>query len=337
MIVAGLACARIAAAQGTATAEAEQLFREGKRLMGERRFAEACAAFEASQKIEANVVTKLRLADCRELNGQLATAWGLFLQVESDTRRDPALAPYHQKARERSAIIEPRLSYLIINVADGSRTDGLTISRDGVALDEGKWNRALPIDGGEHVIEAKARGREPWTARVTVRAESDKQSVDVPRFDDAAAATQVGGGAAARIGGTAGSTDSPGYGQAADEPKPASDVRATPARPMRRGGRGTALAIGAVGVIAIGAGVGFELSSRGAYDKSKAEPDDDRQADLYGSANRKHRIAQGLALGGVGLTAAGAFLWWRGGQPVSRVAVMPAPGGGATVAFGGSF
>src|SRR5688500_10146298 len=163
-------------------AQAEQLFRDGKRLMGEKKYAEACESFEASQKLDPLPATLLNLADCREKNGQFASAWGLFLEAERQTRGDSSLKALSKTAKDRAAKLEPRVSYLIINVPDESRIDGMTITRNGEPVDQLTWNRALPVDGGEYVIEGKAPGHEPWSTRVTIDAEKDKGSVDVPRF-----------------------------------------------------------------------------------------------------------------------------------------------------------
>src|SRR4051812_8166985 len=72
VLVAGLFLARAAHAQ---SAEAEQLFREGDRLMTEGKTVEACDAFEGSNRIEPRAGTLIRLGECREKNHQLASAW----------------------------------------------------------------------------------------------------------------------------------------------------------------------------------------------------------------------------------------------------------------------
>ena len=61
------------AAWGQASPQAEALFRDGKQLMKEGKLAEACAAFEGSERAEHNVATVLSLADCREKNHQYAS------------------------------------------------------------------------------------------------------------------------------------------------------------------------------------------------------------------------------------------------------------------------
>jgi hypothetical protein len=169
-------------AWGQASPQAEALFRDGKRLMKEGKLAEACAAFEGSEHAEHNVATVLSLADCREKNHQYASAWALFLQADSQTRSDATKATLNVTAKNRARALEPKLSYLTINVPDESRIPELVVSRDGAPVDPAEWNRSIPADGGSHVIAGKAPGHESWSTTVTLRPEGDKQSVEVPRF-----------------------------------------------------------------------------------------------------------------------------------------------------------
>src|SRR5688500_16529073 len=94
--------------------------------------AEACAAFEQSQKLEPAITTLLNLAGCREKLGQLATAWGLFLDAERQTRSasDKATEQLHKVAGDRAAKLEPRVPKLTIGVPDKSKIGGLEILRD---------------------------------------------------------------------------------------------------------------------------------------------------------------------------------------------------------------
>ena len=64
-----------------ASAQAEVLFRQGRDLMAAGKVAEACSAFDESQRLEPEITTLLNVAACREKLGQLATAWGLFLDA----------------------------------------------------------------------------------------------------------------------------------------------------------------------------------------------------------------------------------------------------------------
>ena len=169
-------------ARGQASPQAEALFRDGKQLMKEGKLGEACAAFEGSERAEHNVATVLSLADCRDKNRQYASAWALFLQADSQTRSDPTKAVLNTTAKRRARELEAKLSYLTINVPDESRIPELVVTRDGALVDPAEWNRAIPADGGSHVIAGKAPGHESWSTTVTLRPEADKQAVEVPRF-----------------------------------------------------------------------------------------------------------------------------------------------------------
>lgn len=286
LLAAGAGTAAAQPSSGLTAAQAEQLFKDGKRLMGEGRIAEACTAFEGSYRKDAAITTLLNLADCREKNKQLASAWSHFLAAERQTRNDPAQVAFNATAAKRAAALEPRLSYLIINVADESRIDGLLVYRDDDPVDPAEWNRKSPVDGGTYKITGKAPGHEPWSATATVGAERDVQSVDVPRFKAL--------------------PDAP--------PDEGAEDRGPPPPPAggMSGKRKAAIGLGAVGVAAGIGAVVLEVTARGIYSDSEAEPDDDKQQDLYDQANSRRLYAQ--IAGGVAVAAVGtaAVLWFTG-------------------------
>jgi len=177
-------CLAPAFAWGQASPQAEALFRDGKDLMKEGKLAEACAAFEGSERAEHNIATLLSLADCRDKNQQYASAWALFLQADSQTRNDPAKQAFNTTAKTRAMALEPKLSYLTINVPDESRIAELVVTRDGTPVDAAEWNRAIPVDGGNHLIAGKAPGHESWSTTVALATEQDHKAVEVPKFKE---------------------------------------------------------------------------------------------------------------------------------------------------------
>src|SRR5262245_29770842 len=84
-VVVGVAMGRVAEAQ-PASAEADMLFDQARSLMDQGKIAEACVAFDASQKLSPAVSTLFNQASCREKNSQLATAYGLWREAERQTR-----------------------------------------------------------------------------------------------------------------------------------------------------------------------------------------------------------------------------------------------------------
>jgi hypothetical protein len=273
------------------SAQAEMLFRQGKQLMTEKKFGEACEAFEGSQKLDPAIATLLNLADCREQNGQLATAWGLFVEAVRQTRgaTDKSSVQLNKVATQRAAKLEPKLSKLTITVPPDAKVKGLQVARNGEAVDAMTWNRTLPVDGGSLTITARAAGYTDWTTTVTVGASGDTKSVTVPKLTEVAATPIV----------------------TAPEPteKPAEPETETDEITQASSGSSKvvpiAISVGAVALL--GGAVAFELSGRKTYDDAKAEPDDAKQKSLWDSANRKRYIAEGMAIGGI--AAAGVAVW----------------------------
>ncbi len=303
----------------SATIEAEQLFKDGKRLMDAGDYASACEAFEGSLRKDPVVSTRLNLANCREKNQQYASAWGHFIEAARQARSNPAQANLVTVVQERAEQLEPRLSHLIINVADEARVDGLAITRDGEPVDPAIWNRDLPVDGGRYVVAGKAPGYEPWSTTVTVRASGDKQSVNVPRFATAPASD----------------ADGDDDGDDGDEPG---------ARPRRTvgaltGERKLALGAWAVGAVGLGAGLALELKSRGTFDDAKASPDNAERHALTDQASRERLYATLAAGVGVAVVATGVYLWIDGApRRGGDVAVVPAiVDGGVAATLVGSF
>jgi hypothetical protein len=282
---------------------AEQLFRDGKQLMKDGKIVEACAAFDASEATEHNVATVMNLADCREKNEQLASAWALYLRVDGETRSDPSLATLGQLARTRASAIEPHLSYLVINVPDENHVEGLIVSRDGVALDPGAWNHAIPLDGGDHVVAAKAPGHEPWATTIKLEARDDKQAVEVPKFSDLPVMTPP-----------VATTPPP----IAPRTEPAG-VTASPKRPSARAWAFSLTLVGGVAVVA-GAASWWKAHDQHRLADQACPPDactpDDaaRANDLEGSAS--HWAKTGNVWVGIGVLAlaGGAYLWLAHGD-----------------------
>lgn len=166
------------------TAQAELMFRNAKRLLAQGKTAEACAAFDASQKLDPTVSTLLNQANCREKNGQLATAWGLFLDAERDTRgsTDDAGKQLHKVAADHAAKLEAKLSTLTITVPAERRVAGLEIRRGADPLESVMWDQALPIDGGTYTIVARAPGVAAWSTTVVIANAGDAKTIEVPKL-----------------------------------------------------------------------------------------------------------------------------------------------------------
>lgn len=156
----------LAAPNANDAAAAEALFADGKRLMSEGRYAQACPKFAESQRLDPGIGTMLWLGECYGKNGQTASAWAIFHEAEAlaAKQKDPRASV----AREEASKLEPKLSKLVIDVALVQGTSGLEIKRDGVILGKPLWGTPIPIDPGDHTIVASAPQKKPWQGKVSV-------------------------------------------------------------------------------------------------------------------------------------------------------------------------
>jgi len=290
-------------------AEAELLFRDGDRLMAAGEYAKACDAFEGSNRIEARAGTLIRLGDCREKNNQLASAWSAYSDALSRVK-DPKKK---EIAQAKVNGLEPRLSYLTINVPDESRVAGLIITRNGQTVDALLWNRGAPVDGGEYVIAGRAPGHEEWSTKVTVKPEADKVAVEVPRFKELKVLTPPPPGGGGDI-----IDDDIGPMGPIDEPS---------ALTMRRK---IALGVAGVGVVALVGGAVLGSQAKGLEQEAH-----DACANVicvdYAEANEaledarsKAKLAN-IGYGVAALAGAGAAILWLTGGPKKDDGLAIAP------------
>jgi len=162
------------------TAEAETLFREGKRLIKKGKIGEACEKFEASERLEPKVGTELNLANCREKNGQTASAWGMFALAAANAKR-AGIEDSAAEARKRVSALEKKLIYLTIAVPAESQFDDLVIKRNQTSLDRALWNQAVPVDPNEYTITAEGPDHKSWS--VTVAVKTKTKVIEVPKLE----------------------------------------------------------------------------------------------------------------------------------------------------------
>jgi hypothetical protein len=303
-------------AAGPDEAAAEALFRSGKQLMTERKYAEACPKLAESFRLDAATGTQLALAICYDQWGKLASAWSTYTTV-ADRSQQEGNAARERAARQRAAAIEPKLSTLTINVDKGvASLGGLKVTRNGLVVGSASFGVPLPVDPEEVTVEASATDRKAWSTKVTVGPNADQKSVTVPALEEDKKAGAAPAAAPAPVEDKKGEV----------APAPASGLSG-----MRIG----AYALGGAGVVALGVGGFFGLRAIGKNSDSKDKGCDGNQCpteegkDLRSDAVSAGNTATVATIAGGVLLAAGVTLF------VLDLKKKPAQtgGNGASVAF----
>jgi hypothetical protein len=196
-----------AAAQDSNAAIAESLFRDGKRLSAEHKFAEACPKFAESYKLDPGLGTLLNLATCHEAEGKPASAWAEFSEASSRARREGD-NDRAQLADEHVRALEPKLAHINIALA-GAAPAGLVIKFDGRELSSAALGVEFPVDPGQHQVEASAPGKQSYSQTIAAPGPAGSATVTVPQLQDAPAAAAGSAPVAAPAAATTASTSPP--------------------------------------------------------------------------------------------------------------------------------
>lgn len=217
--------------------KADALFKQGKKLMSEKKYSEACEAFEKSQALDPGIGTQLNIAKCFEDWGKLARALKAYRTAEK--MATDAHDPRADKIQGLITELEPQVPHLTIHTPKGAKTEGVTI--DGVPA--GDLSEPLTLDPGPHTIVYPVAGGRTKTKVVPVeRGGSSEVTLDLP-----AAAAVV------------------------DHTPPPSPP--SPPPPVTDPGHGYKLAaygVGGAGVVAIGVSSYLALSARSKYNDALA-------------------------------------------------------------------
>ncbi|MDB4996365.1 MAG: putative rane protein [Myxococcaceae bacterium] len=235
-----LAYSGVATAQTAATgALAETLFREGKALMAQGEYAEACPKLAESQRIDPGLGVLLALAYCHDKEGKPATAWSEFVTARGLAERAND-ADREQVARDYIARLETRLVRMTIRVTpEMQRLPGFELRHNGELLAKATWGMTSPVDLGEQVVEASAPGRQPWSTRFVAREGDAPHAVAVPALASVAAVANA-------------------------SPNTPSETRESHA------GRNWGYAVGGLGIASVAVGSIFGLRAIGKNDDAKS-------------------------------------------------------------------
>lgn len=281
--------------------QADALYKRGREQLAGGKLSEACESFAKSDAAEPAATTLLALGVCREKLGQLATAAQIYREVGKRLQgaTDATSVQLSQVAAANLAKVEPRLSHLTIAVS-GAQPPGLEVRRGEGIVPIDSYGKPVALDGGTYAIAVRAPGREPWTTTITLGAEKDNQTVQVPVLPLASTTSTVG--VAKPVDGS---------------PPPPSATTSSPSRVVP-------IAVG-VGALALGAvAIGLEVSASSIYDDAKVKPTDAERLDGWHKANTRRYIAEGVGVGAIAAAGVAVFLFVRGGHAEEpRVSLAP--------------
>ncbi len=147
-----------------ATSRADALFTEGKLLMEQGKFVEACDKLAESDALDPAIGTLGLLATCHEQQGRIATAWREYTQTAA--RADAVADDRGTFARERAKALEPQLPKLLVRLAVPDAN--VVVLRNGVRLTADELGVEAPIDPGTYEIVARWPDKPEFRTTVTV-------------------------------------------------------------------------------------------------------------------------------------------------------------------------
>jgi len=296
---------------------ADQLFKKGKKLLAEKKYAEACLAFEESDRLDPGIGAKLNVAKCYQEWGKLATAWRWFSEAEQmakDTKDDRA-GKIHALAEE----LDPSIPRLTVKVARDADTSGVVIKLDGAPFEISALGTERRVDPGPHQVDYTVGGATRNKLVPIERGGSSEITLDLPKKGRGPAKLKV---------------DSP----------VAADTEAIQKRRLLGLGisGGGVFAMGLAGIVTLRARGDYKHAisahCRGATDMCDA----DGLAATH-SARRRANIATGITIGGLAAVGGGLYLYFTASKAAAHgeehaLYLAPSVGGDGTgVVFGGAF
>ena len=152
-------------------AAAQVLFDEGRALMEDESYDEACKKFAESMRLDKAIGTQLNLGLCYEKAGRFASAWINFEEARARAAKE-GQENRVKVAKEYADALAGRLSKIRYVVEDPP--DGLVVERDNTEVGEAQWGTEIPIDGGTHTVVARAPGKLSWETEIRVESENDR-------------------------------------------------------------------------------------------------------------------------------------------------------------------
>jgi len=306
-------------------ADATRLYNEGWRLYKEKQYAEACPLLERSLAASPKIRTRGALALCYEDTGRLASAYTTWRAVADQAREAGAVeAPTLKRAVQKSEQLLPRITRVVFQVVDSPAN--LQVQLDGRPLAAAELGAPVPVDPGEHRIDAKAPDRVDWRGSFSVGAvdAGKTRSVPVGPLQPIERVEKI---------------ETPPIATTEKGPPIVAEPPSPPTHPLKYIGLATAGA----GLVAIGVGTVFALQAKSKWNDAKDLGCDDNGtcrtqagADLVDDAHSKATVGTIAFTAGIALAAGGVAMWLLAPKATMTPEVSVGPGG-AQIGVKGSF
>ena len=151
---------------------AGELFKQGRALIKQNKFAEACEKFQKSQELDPQLGTLFNIAQCEEKIGKLASALAAYREVvakDSNAQRRALAAEYQSK-------LEPRVAKIVVQIAKPPASLVVTLDTPtgGKPIDP---NVPTEVDMGDYSVIARADGYRELSTKITVSKEGETTTV----------------------------------------------------------------------------------------------------------------------------------------------------------------
>lgn len=302
-----------ALADEASKAAAESLFQDGRRLMREGNFTEACPKLAESNRLDPGVGTLLYLGECYERGGRTATAWATFREAQGAAAA--AKQPDRETAaRKRADALEAKLVRLTVRLS--APVPGIEVRLDGNPMSAALVGTAIAVDPGAHVVSASAPGRVPWSETVQMTATRELRVPDL-----AQAPAPVTSASAAPP------PPPPSAAPIVKAPEPPARAAPPPEDAPWPTTKKAAVVAGGIGVVGVLAGSYFGLRAFGAWSDSKdhcveTKCTDQGLADVDRAKSSATLSNVFLGIGVAGLGAA-TVLWLTSKETTVGLGVSP--------------
>jgi tetratricopeptide (TPR) repeat protein len=323
--------------------KADSLFKQGKKLMAEKKYSEGCPLLEQSMKLDPAIGTSLNIGKCYEEWGRIGKALlayqtALKMAKDDKDKRVPQI-------QELVDGLDSQVPRLTIKIPKDASQDGVKVTLDGEPVTS--FGTALIVDPGPKTIEYTIDDGPKKSKVVPVERGGDSEvTLDIPK--ERVAKKPPGGdgkgdgkGGDGKGGGD-GKNGNGGGGTTVEAPP-------APGRNMRIGG----LVLGGAGVIAIGVSSIMTLSARGQYNDAlemycmgMKDNCDTMGLQITHDARSTANTATFIFVGGLAMVGGGVALYLlapkaapktESSEETARYIVPSVTKDGAGVVFGGRF